>query len=186
MAVALAAIAAIVLLLLLAPVGSTDPEVDTVTVGGHPLLGEPAPEIDLVSIDGEAMTLASLKGQPVIINFWATWCPPCRAEFPLLVDTYAEHSDDDLEILGILSKDFADGARQFASDMGADWPILEDPGDVAYNEYIVPGLPTSYFVDADGIVRAFSLGGFTEDGLAAQLATILPESVVPEASPPES
>ena len=92
------------------------------------------------------------------------------------MDAYAEHADDDLEILGVVSNDIADGAREFASDMGAEWPILDDPDDVACNDYIVPGLPTSFFVDPDGIVRAFSLGGFTEDGLAAQLTTILPQS----------
>ena len=72
--VALVAVAATALFVLLVPLGSTEPDVDTATVGGHPLLNEPAPELDLESIDGEAMTLAALRGRPVLINFWATWC----------------------------------------------------------------------------------------------------------------
>lgn len=143
-------------------------------MGGHPLIGKEAPEIDLLTIDGEQVTLSGLRGQPILINFWATWCPPCREEFPLMVAAREEHADDGLEILGVMHQDFADGAREFAKDMGATWPILDDPDDVAYDDYLVAGLPTSYFVDADGIVRAFSLGGFTEDGLAAQLKTVLP------------
>ena len=169
------------LFVLVIPLGGSSPEAepgasaDSVAVGGHPLMGKTAPDIDLSTIDGDPVSLSELRGRPVLINFWATWCPPCREEFPLMVDAYADHADDGLEILGVMHQDFADGARDFAADMGATWPILEDPGDKAYGEYLVAGLPTSFFVDAEGIVRAFSLGGFSEDGLAAQLETILPE-----------
>ena len=145
-------------------------------VGGHPLVGKAAPEIDLLTIDGEPVKLSELRGRPVLVNFWATWCPPCREEFPLMVDAYAEHEADGLEILGVMHQDLADGARDFAQDMGATWPILADPDDSAYRDYLVVGLPTSFFIDAEGIVRAFSLGGFSEDGLAAQLETILPKA----------
>jgi hypothetical protein len=92
-----------------------------------------------------------------------------------MVDAYADHANDGLEILGVMHQDFADGARDFAADMGATWPTAEDPGDTAYGDYLVAGPPTSFFVDTEGIVRAFSLGGFSEDGLTAQLETILPK-----------
>ena len=156
-----------------APVGTS---AHAVVVGGHPLLSKAAPDIDLLTVDGEPVTLSALRGRPVRVNFWATWCPPCREEFPLMADAYAEHADDGLEILGVMHQDFADGARDFAADMGATWPILEDPQDATYGDYLVVGLPTSFFIDADGVVRAFSLGGFSEDGLAAQLETILPRA----------
>jgi cytochrome c biogenesis protein CcmG/thiol:disulfide interchange protein DsbE len=161
---------------------STGASADSIVVGGHPLLGKAAPDIDLLTIDGEPVTLSELRGRPVLVNFWATWCPPCRDEFPLMVDAYAEHADDGLEILGVMHQDFADGARDFAEDMGASWPILEDPQDAAYGDYLVVGMPTSFFIDTDGIVRAFSLGGFSEDGLAAQLESILPRSSTASAS----
>ncbi len=159
------------------PLGSGDDgDGDPVTVGGHPLYGKPAPEIDLQTFDGERMTLSSLRGQPVLVNFWATWCGPCREEFPLMVTTYEERAGDGLEILGVLHDDLVEGGRKFAEDQGATWPMLYDADDEAWNAYLGVGKPTSFFIDADGIVRAFSLGPFTEDGLERQLATIIPEA----------
>jgi cytochrome c biogenesis protein CcmG/thiol:disulfide interchange protein DsbE len=169
-------VAVIVLLFVLfVPFGRTGEDPDRLVVGGHPLLGEPAPEIDLETLDGDRVRLSELRGRPVLVNFWATWCIPCRDEFPLMAEAYAAHAADGLEILGIVHDDTADGARAFAADMGATWPMLLDTEDIAWNDYIGVGMPTSFFVDADGVIRAFSLGGFTGDGLTAQLATILPD-----------
>ena len=158
------------------PFGNTASERDGVVVGGHPLLGKPAPEIDLETLDGERVVLSDLRGRPVLVNFWATWCIPCREEFPLMVAAYEEHRDSGLEILGVVHDDTADGARSFASDLGAHWPMLFDGDDVAWEDYLGVGMPTSFFIDSDGVVRAFSLGGFTETGLDAQLDLILPEA----------
>lgn len=170
----------VTLFILVVPLGSSDPQNRSATVGGHPLLREPAPEIDLQTLDGERVVLSDLRGQPVLINFWATWCLPCREEFPLLVRAYEDHADDGLEILGVVHGDTVDGARAFAADLNAEWPMLNDADDVAWDDYTGVAMPTSFFVDTEGIVRAFSLGSFTETGLAAQLGTILP----PDPSPP--
>lgn len=172
--IAIVAVLTASLLFMLQPGDGDGDEGDPTVVGGHPLAGKTAPEIDLVSLDGERVTLSSLRGRPVLINFWATWCPPCREEFPLMVQAYADHADDGLEILGILHDDAAEGAGAFVADQGAAWPVLLDPDDTAWSDYLGVGLPTSFFVDADGIVQAFSLGPFNEAGLAAQLATVLP------------
>jgi cytochrome c biogenesis protein CcmG/thiol:disulfide interchange protein DsbE len=178
--VGIVAIAIAALFVLLVPLGRSDPETGSTTVGGHPLLGEPAPEIELETLDGEKVALSALRGRPVLINFWATWCLPCREEFPLMVTAYEEHADKGFEILGVVHDDSVDGARAFAADLDAEWPMLNDVDDVAWEDYTGVAMPTSFFVDAEGIVRAFSLGAFTQTGLAAQLATILP----PEPSPP--
>ena len=166
------AAAVVVLVVAFAPLARREPE--RVSVAGSPLYGQPAPEIDLRSVDGRRLRLSDLRGRPVLVNFWATWCIPCREEFPLMVDAYERHRDDGLEILGVLHDDDPAAARAFADDHGATWPILDDAQDVAWRDYLGIGPPQSYFVDANGVIQAFSLGPFTSSGLAAQLATIIP------------
>lgn len=157
-------------LLLAVPLGDGGREM----VGGHPLFEQEAPEIDSITLEGDQVTLSSLRGRPVLINFWASWCGPCREEFPLLVAAYEEHGDEGLEILGIVRDDSPESAASFAADQGAEWPMVLDTESDAWEAYRATGLPTSFFLDTDGIVRAFSLGAFTEEGLQRQLATILP------------
>ncbi len=145
------------------------------SVGGHPLYGQPAPEIDLVTLDGQHQTLSELRGRPVLVNFWATWCPPCREEFPLMVEAHAAHAGDGFEILGVIHDDEAEAAAAFAAEQGAIWPMLLDAEATVWEAYLGLGLPTSFFIDPEGVVRAFSLGPFSAEGLEYQLATILPE-----------
>jgi cytochrome c biogenesis protein CcmG/thiol:disulfide interchange protein DsbE len=174
LAIGIAAFAVVALTLLLFPPLEDGGE-RSATVGGHPLFEQTAPEIDLLTLDGERVTLSGLRGRPVLVNFWATWCGPCREEFPLLVAAYEEHAAEGLEILGVIHNDTREGAAAFAADMGADWPMLHDADDAAWDAYGGLGLPTSFFVDPEGVVRAFSLGPFNEQGLQRQLATILPQ-----------
>jgi cytochrome c biogenesis protein CcmG, thiol:disulfide interchange protein DsbE len=172
LSVGLGAVIVLLLIVLLVPIGNSDP--DAVVVGGHPLAGKAAPPIELQTLDGEPVSLAALRGRPVLVNFFATWCVPCRDELPLMAAAYDEHRADGLEILGIVHDDTVDGARAFAADMGATWPILSDPDDAAWLDYLGVAMPTSFFIDPDGVIRSASLGGFTEEGLDALLATILP------------
>ena len=116
------------------------------------------------------MTLAQLAGRPVIVNIWASWCIPCRDEFPKLVGAYGEYRDAGLEVLGIVHDDATDTARAFAQEQGATWPMLMDVDDVVWRDYIGLGVPQTYFIDADGVVRALTFGPFSAAGLAAGLA----------------
>lgn len=172
LALGLVAIAILVVIIVMVPLGGSQPE--SRTVGGHPLLGLEAPEIELPTLDGESATLSGLRGHPVLVNFWATWCIPCRDEFPLMVAAYEDHADDGLEILGVVHDDGVQAARAFAAEMGATWPMLDDADDVAWKDYVGVGVPTSVFIDTGGVIRAFSLGPFTEASLTAQLRKILP------------
>ena len=164
----------LVLSLFLLPLGGRDETDDAPGVGGHPLYEQPAPEIALATLDGGRQTLSELRGRPVLVNFWASWCPPCRDEFPLMVEAYQRHAEDDLEILGVIRDDTSEAAAAFAAEQGADWPMLVDATGEAWDAYRGLGVPASFFVDAEGIVRAFSLGPFSEAGLERQLATIIP------------
>ncbi len=186
--VAAAAVTVVVLAaVLFVPLGGAAPSPSPggsgpIFVGGSPLLGKPAPAIALNDLDGKAVTLADLAGRPVVVNIWASWCVPCRGEFPLLVGAYGEYRDRGLEILGVVHDDSAPNARAFAQQQGATWPMLLDDADTVWHDYIGLGVPQSYFIDADGIVRAFSLGPFSTAGLAADLATILPPAASPGGS----
>ncbi|MFO1539374.1 MAG: TlpA family protein disulfide reductase [Chloroflexota bacterium] len=159
------------------PAPATNPGASPVVVGGSPLLDRPAPPIELADLDGRTVRLADYAGRPVIVNFWASWCVPCRDEFPAFVAARAAHADAGLEVLGIIHKDLPDPARAFAAAQGAAWPLLPDPGEVVYDAYRgVGGIPISVFIDGGGIVRAVSFGPLSETALALQLARILPAS----------
>jgi cytochrome c biogenesis protein CcmG/thiol:disulfide interchange protein DsbE len=181
---AVVAVAAVVLATPLgrAPVGS--PEASSVVVGGSPLLGKPLPHLVLEDLDGATVDTAQLLGRPLVVNVWASWCVPCRDEFPLLVGAYGEYRDRDLAVLGIVRRDSAESARAFATAQGATWPMLLDPDETAYHALIGIGVPQTYFVDPDGIVRWVNLGPFSADGLAYGISRILPTSSAPPAGSP--
>ena len=134
--------------------------------------GVDAPDFTLANLEGEAVSLSDYAGRPVLINFWASWCPPCREEFPVLAGAREAHADSGFEVLGVTHNDGVEQSRQFVTDSAAEWPILPDTDDVAWGAYGGVGLPTSYFVDADGVVQRVHIGPVTEEQMANQLAAI--------------
>jgi cytochrome c biogenesis protein CcmG, thiol:disulfide interchange protein DsbE len=125
--------------------------------------GEPvaAPAFDLERIDRDGrVSLASLRGQPAVINFWASWCKPCEEEVPLLEQVWRDHRDEGLVVLGVDSQDFRGDARRFARENGITYPIVHDgPGDVM-RRYDLTGLPETYFLDRAGrLVCGHIIGG---------------------------
>lgn len=144
-----------------------------VIIGGSPLVGQPAPAFELESLDGETVSLADYAGRPVIVNFFASWCIPCREEIPLLVRVRDEHAADGLEVLGIVHDDGPQAAAAFAAGYGADWPMLLDPDDAAWRAYGGQLMPVTFYIDREGIVRAVSFGPPPPDALDEQLAKIL-------------
>ncbi len=172
---ALLAIVAVIAIARL-PLGSTaiGPGGTPIVVGGSPLLNKPAPNFDLVALDGSHVKLSDYLGRPVIVNFWASWCGPCRDEFPQFVGALRDHGAQGLQILGLIHDDNAGAAAAFAASEKATWPMLMDTGDAVWNAYIIPvGVPATFFIDRTGIVRATSFGPVTPTGLPGQLATIL-------------
>jgi len=139
-----------------------------------PLLGEAAPAFDLPRIDGDG-TLASyrLRGRTTIVNFWATWCVPCRRENPHLDDFYQRWEDRDVELVGILYGDTASAARRFRAELGGTWPLVDDPVASTAIDFGVTGVPETYVIDENGIVVAALIGGVgptTLDDIMAELA----------------
>jgi len=133
---------------------------------------QPAPAIIGTTLDGAAFDLSSLRGRPVIVNFWGPSCVPCRDEFPLFKAELATHAGDGLAIIGILTYDGPADARAFIAQYGATWPTVEDPSGAIRTAYRVVGRPQSYFIDRSGIVRQISVGQVTKAGFSQMYASI--------------
>ena len=139
-----------------------------------PLIGRPIPDFSLTSIDGRVVTADSLRGRPLLVNFWASWCiPACVDEHPVLIDAERRHGDE-LVIVGILYDDTPDGARAFLDRYGdGGWMHLLDPGGRVAIEFGVTGPPESFLVDAEGVIRFKHSGPLTPDVLEPELAELL-------------
>ena len=143
------------------------------TSGGRTAkVGDPAPEITAIGLDGQAVSLSALRGRPVIVNFWASWCVPCREEFPLFRDELAAHSADGLEILGVIFKDSADPALNFATSFGIGWPHVLDPDGRIASAYRVVAPPQTYFIDRKGVLRSIQIGQLLAEDFDRQYAAI--------------
>jgi len=148
------------------------------TVRTYPT-GMPAPDLRLTTLDGGTVHLAALRGRPVVVNFWASWCEPCARELPLLAKARAAHGAEGLALVGVLAANDQPGpARRFAARHGVTWPTGLDPGPgpagPTMTAYGVAGLPETFFVRRDGTLASRQLGELTAASLARQLAAILP------------
>ena len=124
-----------------------------------PVAGRPAPDFTLQTADGNTVTLGDLRGQVVVLNFWATWCPPCRAEMPALQEVYDARRADGLMVLAIDQSEPADLVSSFRDELSLTFPLLLDPGYFVSDRYRIGLLPTTFFVDRGGVIRDVVLGG---------------------------
>ncbi len=136
-------------------------------------VGEPAPAFALVDLEGNPLRLDDLRGRPVVVNFWASWCPDCLDEFPLISAALARRADSDLVVVGIVVRDRSEAALEFMARMGADWPVAMDPGDVVATRYAVVGPPTTFFIGRDGVLVGRQIGPIDAATLDRRLAEIL-------------
>ena len=132
-----------------------------------------APAFALELLDGGSVTSEELRGQPLVINVWASWCPPCREEAPTLSRVAAEFEDSGVRFLGIVSDDTASNARDFAEEAQLDFRHAIDDGSFD-RAYQVPVLPTTYVLDATGALVATHLGPISE----ARLRVLIEEARV--------
>jgi cytochrome c biogenesis protein CcmG/thiol:disulfide interchange protein DsbE len=148
---------------------SASPDAGAVIIGS-PLVGKPAPALAGTTLDGTPFDLAAHRGSPVLVNFWASWCGPCREEFPLLEDAAQRHAAEGLIVVGALYKDDADPAWAFATEQGATWPTVADPERTIGAAWKVLGPPQTFFVDREGIIRDVQVGQVRD---AAELDRLL-------------
>ena len=144
--------------------------------GGDPraAVDAPAPAIVGTTLDGADFDLSSLRGHPIVINFWGPSCVPCRDEFPLLAAKLAEHAPEGLTVVGVLTDDPPEPARTFVADYGATWQTVIDPDKAIKTAYRVAARPQTYFVDGTGVIRSIQIGELTDADFERQYARIAP------------
>ena len=141
-----------------------------------PRAGFVAPDFTLSTLDGESITLSALEGHPVVVNLWASWCGPCRAEMPALQRVYEAYRDSGLLILAVnaTNQDSETAAQAFVTENGLTFPILLDLDGAASRLYELRALPSTYFIRPDGIIEEVVIGGpMAEALLRTRVETLL-------------
>ena len=139
-----------------------------------PLPGHPAPDFALQTLDGQTLQLSDLHGQAVVLNFWASWCPPCRAEMPELEQAYQDNQTGGLVVLGVNQGEQQPIAADFVQQFDLSFPVVLDQDLLASRNYKVNSLPTTFFIDRNGIIRDQVTGQMNTALLNEKLQSIYP------------
>ncbi len=134
----------------------------TLATNPSPEVGARAPDFTLMDLAGTNISLVDLRGLPIMLNFWATWCGPCREEMPIIQQRY---NDGGFAVLAIDFDESKETVQAFMQELGIDLPILLDPGGKVQELYRVRGYPTSFFLDSEGIIRFIHIGQMNESDL---------------------
>lgn len=132
----------------------------------------PAPEFTLQTFEGQTIRLSDYRGTPVVINFWSSWCIPCRTEMPLLETTWRQYGEE-VRFIGVAYVDTENGARAFLEDFEVTYPNGLDLGTRISDAYRIKGVPETFFIDRDGQIVGTKIGPLTEAELKAWLAQLL-------------
>ena len=193
-------VAAVVLTLATAPLGSTTPGLPDPAASAYLLrppipglrVGDLAPELSgtledgsaftLADLDGEPIRLADLRGRAVWVNFWASWCPPCQAETPILREMDERYRDRGLTLVAIQVQQTVEDGLRYAQRYGLEYAIGADVSAAVFRTYRVYALPTQFFIDPNGVIRAVVNGPLDLGGATRLVESILP-AAVPSPSP---
>ncbi len=165
-ALAVAFVVALVAVILATQVGN-DPRADATK---SQLVGKPAPEFTVRTMDGEKLSTADFEGKVLMVNFWNTWCPPCLAELPDVKAFATAHADDpDFELVGIVREDNRKAVEAYEPGQEIDWTIAMDPGARASLAFGTRGQPETFAITPDGIVAGAQIGPSTREDLETML-----------------
>lgn len=134
------------------------------TTGGlipSPREGFLAPDFTLESLSGDQISLSDMRGKAIVLNLWASWCPPCRAEMPALQRVYQENHDRGLQVLAVnmTAQDSLTDVEAFVQEFNLTFPILLDTSGEVGNAYLMRALPTTFFIDREGVIQRVIVGG---------------------------
>jgi cytochrome c biogenesis protein CcmG/thiol:disulfide interchange protein DsbE len=138
-----------------------------------PLIGNPAPAWHLETLEGDSISLDELRGKVVLLNFWASWCVPCRAEHSVLIQAASEWPEEDLEVIGIVYDDSRRNAQRFLDQLGNAWRHVLDPGSRTAIDYGVHGVPESFFIDREGRIGMKYIGPLTWNAVTTNVDSLL-------------
>ena len=155
----------------------------TVARAATPAVDKPAPDFQVDTFDGQHLRLSDFKGQVVILNFWATWCGPCKRELPLLNGYYRLRQERGLRVLAIATEDSVPPAALKPLAAVVSFPLVRR---LRGPYRVLEGLPTNYVIDRAGVLRYAETGAFNLDGLNAVLVPLLSEPAPQDAPPPAS
>jgi thiol-disulfide isomerase/thioredoxin len=147
------------------------------------IAGQVAPElngtldgqtIQLTDLDGQPISLAALRGRPVWLNFWATWCPPCQEETPVLRDVYEQYRGRGLALVAVsVQETTVDDVKRYVETYGLEYTVGFDATSAVFHTYRGFGLPTQFFIDRDGVIRTVVLGPVTHESARGYIEALL-------------
>lgn len=135
-----------------------------------------APDFPMLNADGETVRLSDFQGNPVVLNFWATWCPPCREELPHFADAYAEYGDRVTFLITDLTDgrdETIEGVQAFMAEYGYTFPVCYDTQAEGAYAYAVNAIPSTYFIRADGTIHSYQIGALDRETLYDRLEKLL-------------
>jgi peroxiredoxin len=138
-------------------------------------LNQPAPELSLFDLDGNQVSLSDYRGQVVLLNNWATWCPPCRLEMPEFQAYFETYKDQDFHILAVEAGQPEEDVRAFVEQEGLEFTILLDPGNLSMSAFQQSTLPNSFIIDRQGQLRLAWIGAINRSTLERYLTPLLEE-----------
>lgn len=127
-----------------------------------PEVGSRAPDFELQAASGETIRMSAYRGRPVMINFWATWCGPCRVEMPAIQNRFERHRENGLVVLAVNFDESRETVLEFGKELGLTFPLLLDPGGEIQRRFLVRGYPTTFFIDEKGVITTEHIGAMTE------------------------
>jgi thiol-disulfide isomerase/thioredoxin len=140
-------------------------------------VGDPAYEFVGTDLAGDEIALSSFRGQVVMLNFWASWCPPCGAEIPHMVQLYEEYRAQGFEILAVNLRERAEPVGRYAEQQGMTFPIVMDINGKLGDAFYVRAIPRSIFLDREGVIRIDHTGSLSEEQLREYVETLLADEV---------